>query len=54
MMMKPHVKKRAEENGYDFQNFAFSDVAVETFKIESVPMLVLKEDGEVKEILNEE
>ena len=54
MMMKPHAKKRAEENWYEFQNFAFSDVAVETFKIESVPMLVLKEDGEVKEILNEE
>lgn len=54
MMMKPHVKKRAEENWYEFQNFAFSDVWVKEFQIESVPMLVLKEEGEVKEILNEE
>lgn len=54
MMMKPHVKKRAEENWYDFQNFLFSDIAVETFKIESVPILVLRKDGEVIETLNEE
>ena len=54
MMMKPHVKKRTEDNWYEFQNFAFSDIAVETFNIESVPMIVLKEYGIVKEILNEE
>lgn len=54
MMMKPHVKKRAEENWYEFQNFLFSDVGVKEFQIESVPMLVLKENGEVIDILNEE
>ena len=53
-MMKPHAKKRAEDNGYEFQNFLFSDVGMEEFKIESVPMLVLKENWVVTEILNEE
>lgn len=54
MMMKPHVKKRSDENWYEFQPFIFSDVAVETFKIDSVPMLVLRVDGIVEQILNEE
>lgn len=53
-MMKPHVKKWSEENWYEFQNFLFSDVGVKEFQIESVPMLVLKEDWIVKDILNEE
>jgi len=53
-VMKPHVKKRAENNWYEFQNFLFSDVWVKEFQIESVPMLVLKENGEVMEILDEE
>lgn len=53
-IMKPHVKKRAENNWYEFQNFLFSDIWVKEFQIESVPMLVLKENGEVMEILDEE
>ncbi len=51
-MMKPHAKKRAEQNGYEFQNFLFSDVWVKEFQIESVPMLILKENWVVKEILD--
>ena len=51
-LMKPHAKKRAEQNGYEFQNFLFSDVSVKEFQIESVPMLILKEDWVVKEILD--
>ena len=51
-LMKPHAKKRAEENGYEFQNFLFSDVGVKEFQIESVPMLILKENWVVKEILD--
>lgn len=51
-MMKPHAQKRAEQNGYEFQNFLFSDVSVKEFQIESVPMLILKENWVVKEILD--
>jgi len=54
MMMKPHCKKRAEENGYDFQVFRFDDENIKQFEIQAVPMLVLKENGVVIEILNEE
>ena len=53
-IMKPHAKKRSEENWYEFQNFLFSDLSVKEFQIESVPMLVLKEDGVVNQILDEE
>lgn len=53
-IMKPHAKRWAEDNWYEFQNFLFSDVWVQEFQIDSVPMLVLKEDWEVKQILNEE
>lgn len=53
-LMKPHVKKWADENWYEFQNFLFSDVSVEEFQIDAVPMLVLKEDWEVTMILDEE
>lgn len=53
-MMKPHVEKRANENGYEFQVFRFDDSNVKEFKIESVPMLVLREDWIVKEILDME
>lgn len=49
-LMKPHVKKWAEENWYEFQNYLFSEV--KEFQIESVPMLVLKEDGIVNQILD--
>lgn len=51
-LMKPHVQKWAEENWLEFQNFLFSDVAVKEFQIDSVPMLVLKEDWEVADILD--
>ena len=53
-MMKPHAEKRAEDNWYEFQTFRFDDASVEEFNVQAVPMLILKEDGEVKEILNEE
>lgn len=53
-MMKPHVQKRAEENWLEFQTFRFDDASVSEFNVESVPMLVLREDWVVKEILNEE
>jgi hypothetical protein len=43
-MMKPHAQKRAEKNGYEFQNFKFDDASVKEFNVESVPMLILKED----------
>lgn len=50
--MKPHCKKRAEENWYEFQNFLFSEVWVKEFQIESVPMLILKENWIVEQILD--
>ena len=53
-LMKPHAKKRAEENWYEFQTFRFDDASVSEFQVESVPMLVLKTDGAVVQILNEE
>lgn len=53
-MMKPHAKRRAEDNWYEFQNFLFSDVNVKEFQIDSVPMLILREDWVVNQILNEE
>lgn len=51
-MMKPHAQKRAEQNGYEFQNFKFDDASVKEFNVESVPMLILKDDWVVKEILD--
>lgn len=53
-MMKPHAKKRCEDDWYDFQVFRFDDASVKEFDIQAVPMLVLKEDGIVTNILNEE
>lgn len=50
--MKPHCKKRAEDNWYEFQNFLFSDIGVKEFQIDSVPMLILKEYWIVKDILD--
>ncbi|MBO7695038.1 MAG: hypothetical protein J6T10_20660 [Methanobrevibacter sp.] len=47
-MMKPHVQKRAEENGYEFQVFRFDDANVKEFQIDSVPMLIIKENGIVE------
>lgn len=53
-MIKPHIKKRAEENGYEFQVFRFDDANVKEFQIDSVPMLIIKENGIVEWILKEE
>ena len=53
-LMKPHAKKRAEENWYEFQSFRFDDISVKEFDIQAVPMLILKEEWEVKQIYNEE
>lgn len=51
-IMKPHAQRRAENNGYEFQNFKFDDASVKEFNVESVPMLILKEGWVVKEILD--
>lgn len=51
-MMKPHCQSRAEHNWYEFQVFRFDDAAVKEFQIESVPMLVLKENWAVNQILD--
>lgn len=51
-MMKSHVQKRANENWYEFQNFKFDDASVSEFQVESVPMLILKEDWVVTQILD--
>lgn len=53
-MMKPHAQKRAENNWYTFQTFRFDDENIKQFEVQSVPMLVLREDWVVKDILNEE
>lgn len=49
---KPHAKKWAEENWYEFQSFRFDDISVKEFDIQAVPMLILKEEWEVKQILD--
>lgn len=51
-MMKPHAQKRAEDNWYEFQTFRFDDASVSEFNVESVPMLVLREDWIVTQILD--
>jgi hypothetical protein len=51
-LMKPHAQKRAEANWYEFQVFRFDDTSVKEFDIQSVPMLILKEDWVVKEVLD--
>lgn len=51
-LMKPHAQKRAEESWYEFQTFRFDDTSVKEFDIQSVPMLILKENWVVKEILD--
>ena len=50
--MKPHAQKRAEANWYEFQVFRFDDTSVKEFDIQSVPMLILKEDWVVNQILD--
>ncbi len=51
-MMKPHAEKRAEKSWYEFQTFRFDDASVSEFNVESVPMLILKEDWVVTQILD--
>ena len=51
-MMKPHAEKRAEKSWYEFQAFRFDDASVSEFNVESVPMLILKEDWVVTQVLN--
>lgn len=51
-LMKPHTQKRAEKNWYEFQTFRFDDASVKEFDIQSVPMLILKEDWVVNQILD--
>ena len=50
--MKPHCQRYCEDNWFEFQTFRFDDASVSEFNVESVPMLVLKEDWVVKEILD--
>jgi hypothetical protein len=54
MLMKPHIQKRAEKNWYEFQVFRFDDANVKEFQIDSVPMLIIKENDIVEWILKEE
>lgn len=51
-LMKPHAKKWSEDNGYEFQVFRFDDASVKEFNIQSVPMLILKDDWVVEEVLD--
>ena len=50
--MKPHCQRYCEDNWYEFQTFKFDDASVSEFNVQAVPMLVLKEDWVVKEILD--
>jgi hypothetical protein len=50
--IKPHVQRYCEDNWYEFQTFRFDDASVEVFDVQTVPMLVLKENWVVKEILD--
>lgn len=52
-LMKPRVVARATENWVSLQEVLFDDENVKEFQISSIPMLVIREDGEVKEILDE-
>ena len=51
-LLHPHVVERATVNGYSLQEFLFDDENVKEFQIDSVPMLVLREDGVVTAILD--
>jgi len=51
-MMKPHVQKWCDAKWYEFQAFRFDDTSVKEFNVQSVPMLILKEDWVVKDILD--
>ena len=53
-ILHPYVVERATVNGYSLQEFLFDDENVKEFQVESVPMLVLREDWVVTGILNYE
>lgn len=53
-LLHPHVVERATVNGYSLQEFLFDDENAKEFQVNSVPMLVLREDGVVTAILNYE
>lgn len=53
-LLHPHVVERATVNGYSLQEFLFDDENVKEFQVNSVPMLVLREDGVVTGILDYE
>lgn len=53
-MMKPHVQKWAEKNWYEFQSFKFDDASVKEFDVQAVPMLVLRVDWNVEQVLNDD
>ena len=53
-MMKPHAQRWAEDNWYEFHVVRFDDESVKQFDVQSVPMLVLRENWEVTQVLNEE
>jgi predicted DsbA family dithiol-disulfide isomerase len=53
-MMKPHVEERAEKSWYEFQTFRFDDASVKEFDVQAVPMLVIREDWIVKDLLQED
>ena len=52
--LKPFAQSRAEDNGYEFQVVRFDDASVKEFDIQAVPMMILRIDGIVSEILSEE
>lgn len=52
--VKPVIEKRAEKSWYEFQTFRFDDASVKEFDVQAVPMLVLREDWIVKDIMLEE
>ena len=54
VMIKPYAEKRAKENNYTFQVFRFDNENVKEFQIESVPMLVIREEWVVNQVLDME
>ena len=52
-LMKPHVKRWAEDHWHKFHVVRFDDESVKQFDVQSVPMLVIRENWEVIQILDE-
>lgn len=48
----PHVEKRASNNWYEFQKILFDDESAKSFSVNSIPMLVLREDWIPTQILD--